>query len=192
MNLQQINIKILTTKESQINYQNFIKVFNRWIAEEDQDDYLNYADYSFTHGGPGVLLISKRANYSIDHTDLHHGFLYNRKHPVEGSTREKVRQAFIDALTIGLRLQSADELENAVRFDGGHILFIINNRHVAMNTDETFQAIQPDLQPILASMYGSGDFTLERVYQDPRKRFAIRITADSDGDLSNLLDNLSA
>jgi len=83
-------------------------------------------------------------------------------------------------------------LENAVRFDGSHILFIINNRHVAMNTDETFQVIQPDLQPILASMYGSGDFTLERVYQDPRKRFAIRITADSDGDLSNLLDNLSA
>ena len=192
MNLQQINIKILTTKESQINYRNFIKVFNRWIAEEDQDDYLNYADYSFTHGGPGVLLISKRANYSIDHTDLHHGFLYNRKHSVEGDTQEKIRQAFIDALTVGLRLQSADELENAVRFDGNHILLIINNRHVAMNTDETFQVIQPDLQPILASMYGSDDFTLERAYQDPRKRFAIRITADSDGDLSNLLDNLSA
>ena len=69
MDLQQINIKIFVSEDSQIVYTNFIKVFNRWMEEAEQDDYLNYADYSFTHAGPGVLLISKQANYSIDYSD---------------------------------------------------------------------------------------------------------------------------
>ena len=46
MDLQQINVKVFTTEESEINYTNFIKVFNRWMEEADSDDYLNYADYS--------------------------------------------------------------------------------------------------------------------------------------------------
>ena len=52
MDLQQINIKVFVTEDSRISYENFIKVFNRWMMEADQDDYLNYADYSFTHAGP--------------------------------------------------------------------------------------------------------------------------------------------
>ena len=52
MDLQQINIKIFVSEDSQIVYTNFIKVFNRWMEEAEQDDYLNYADYSFTHAGP--------------------------------------------------------------------------------------------------------------------------------------------
>ena len=88
MDLQQINIKVFVTEDSRISYENFIKVFNRWMTEADQDDYLNYADYSFTHAGPGVLLISKRANYSIDNAHNRHGFLYNRKHKTEGSNRQ--------------------------------------------------------------------------------------------------------
>ena len=192
MDLQQINIKIFASDDSQIVYTNFIKVFNRWMEEGEQDDYLNYADYSFTHAGPGVLLISKQANYSIDCSDLQHGFLYNQKHVVSGSNQQKIRQSFIKALVLAAKLQSSDELESQVRFDGNQILFFINNRNIAANTDGSFELIREELNPVLESMYRNNDFVLSRAYDDPRKRFGIRISSKSgSGYLADLLENLS-
>ena len=193
MDLQQINIKIFVSEDSQIVYTNFIKVFNRWMEEAEQDDYLNYADYSFTHAGPGVLLISKQANYSIDYSDLQHGFLYNQKHNVSGENQEKIHNSFIKALSLAEKLQSSSELEEQVRFDGSQTLFFINNRNIATNTDKSFELVQEELRPILELMYGNNDFVLSRAYEDPRKRFGIRVSSkSSNGDLSNLLGNLSA
>ncbi len=190
MDLQQINIKVFTTADSCINYQNFIKVFNRWMEEADQDDYLNYADYSHTSAGPGVLLISKRANYSIDDAMNRHGFLYNRKHKLDGGNREKIRLAFAETLARCQRLEKAEELENEVHFTGKEIMFMINNRHIAPNSPEMFEAIKSELTPVLEQMYGSTDFTLERTSEDERERFAIRISASSNSEISELLTNL--
>jgi hypothetical protein len=190
MDLQQINIKVFVTEDSHISYENFIKVFNRWMAEADQDNYLNYADYSFTHEGPGVLLISKSTNYSIDNARSRHGFLYNRKHKVEGDNREKTRQAFIETLQRCRRLEEAEELKNEVHLNGNEILFMINNRHIAPNTQEMFEAIKSDLAPVLEQMYGGNDFTLERASEDVRERFGIQISAQSNKGISELLANL--
>ena len=190
MDLQQINIKVFATEDSHIDHQDFIKVFNRWMEEADQNDYLNYADYSFTHAGPGVLLVSKRANYSIDNAHNRHGFLYNRKQKVEGNNREKIHQAFVETLERTRRLEEAEELKNKVHFNGDGILFFINNRHIAPNAQETFDEITPDLIPVLEQMYAGNGFTLERASEDGRERFAIRISASSNKEISELLTNL--
>lgn len=190
MDLQQINIKIFATEDSQVNYTNFIKVFNRWMTEADSDDYLNYADYSHVDAGPGVLLILKQANYSIDSAYHETGFLYNRKHDVEGDNAEKIRQALTETLSKCELLEASEELENAIHFNGSDILFMINNRHIAPNTAETAAAIQADLEPVLKQMYGGDDFTIERTSEDARERFAVRISADSNKSLSELLSNL--
>ena len=190
MDLQQINIKVFVTADSRVSYENFIKVFNRWMEEADQDDYLNYADYSHASAGPGVLLISKRANYSIDNAMNRHGFLYNRKYKVEGENREKIRQALVETLDRCQRLQNAEELENEVHFTGEEILFMINNRHIAPNTPEMFEAIESELAPVLEQMYGSANFKLDRASEDVRERFAIRISASSNSGISEMLTNL--
>ena len=190
MDLQQINIKVFTTEDSHINYENFIRVFNRWMAEGEPDEYLNYADYSFTHAGPGVLLISASTNYSIDAASSRHGFLYNRKHKVEGDNRAKIRQAFSETLQRCARLEEAEELEDEVHLNGDEILFMINNRHIAPNTQEIFEAVLPDLTAVLEQIYGSNDFTVERASEDARERFAVQISAHSDKGISDLLANL--
>jgi len=190
MDLQQINIKVFTTKESCINYTNFIKVFNRWMDEADSDDYLNYADYSHVEAGPGVLLISKQANYSIDSAHHEPGFLYNRKHAVKGHNPQKIRQALVEALSKCEQLEAAAELENAIHFNGANLLFMINNRHIAPNTPETAAAVQAELIPILQQMYGTDDFTVQRISEDIRERFSLRISANSDKPISQLLANL--
>ncbi len=190
MDLQQINIKVFVTEDSTVNYTNFIKVFNRWMEEADSDDYLNYADYSHVDAGPGVLLILKQANYSIDNAYHEPGFLYNRKHEVDGENAEKIQQAFTEVLSKCELLEASDELENAIHFNGANILFMINNRHIAPNTEETASAIQADLAPVLEQMYGNDDFKVERTSEDARERFAVRITANSDKPISELLSNL--
>lgn len=190
MDLQQINVKVFTTDASEINYTNFIKVFNRWMEEADSDDYLNYADYSHVDAGPGVLLILKQANYSIDNAYHEHGFLYNRKHAVEGDNADKIRQALTEVLSKCEQLEGAAELENAVHFNGADLLFMVNNRHLAPNTSETAASIAADLTPVLQQMYGDDDFTIARTSEDARERFALRISANSDKPISELLSNL--
>ena len=190
MDLQQINIKVFVTEESTVNHTNFIKVFNRWMEEADSEDYLNYADYSHVDAGPGVLLILKQANYSIDSAFHEPGFLYNRKHNVEGDNAEKIRQALTETLSKCELLEASEELENAIHFNGSDILFMINNRHIAPNTAEAAEAIQADLEPVLKQMYGGDDFTIERTSEDARERFAVRISANSDKPISELVSNL--
>ena len=190
MDLQQINIKVFATEDSEINYTNFIKVFNRWMEEADSDDYLNYADYSHVDAGPGVLLILKQANYSIDSAYHQLGFLYNRKHAVEGDNASKIREALTDVLSKCELLEGAAELENAMHFNGADLLFMINNRHIAPNTPEIAASIQGELTPVLEQMYGGDDFKMEPISEDPRERFALRISADSDKPISELLANL--
>ena len=192
MDLQQINVKVFTTEDSKISYTNFIKVFNRWMEEADSDDYLNYADYSHVDAGPGVLLILKQANYSIDNAYHEHGFLYNRKHAVEGDNADKIRQALTEVLSKCEQLEASAELENAVHFSGANLLFMINNRHIAPNTSETVETVQADLIPVLQQMYGDDDFTIERTSEDTRERLALRILANSDKPISELLANLGA
>ncbi len=190
MDLQQINIKVFATENSSINYTNFIKVFNRWMEEDDSDDYLNYADYSHVDAGPGVLLILKQANYSIDNAYHQPGFLYNRKHAMEGDNAEKIRHALTEVLSKCEQLEASAELEDDVHFDGADILLMINNRHIAPNTPETAESIQAALTPVLQQMYGDDDFTVARTSEDARERFAVRISANSDKPISELLSNL--
>lgn len=190
INLQQINIKVFVTEDSHINYQNFIKVFNKWMEEADHDDYLNYADYSFTHAGPGVLLISKRLNYSIDNARNRHGFLYNQKEKVEGDNNQKVSQAFTETFKKCQKLEQEQDLGNEVSFNGSEILFMVNNRHLAPNTQETFEIVKLVLAPILEKIYGDKNFALSRASEDPRERFAVLISSTSNLGISSLLGNL--
>lgn len=190
MDLQQINIKVFATEDSIINHTNFIKVFNRWMEEADSEDFLNYADYSHVDAGPGVLLILKQANYSIDNAFHQPGFLYNRKHDVDGDNTDKIRQALTEVLSKCELLEASEEMEKAIRFNGADLLFMINNRNLAPNTTETADAIQADLEPVLEQMYGGSDFTIERTSEDIRERFAVRISANSDKPISELIANL--
>ena len=190
MDLQQINIKVFLTEDSRVNYQNFIKVFSNWMAAADGDDYLNFADYSHTSAGPGVMLISKHTNYSIDNASDRHGFLYNRKHKMEGSNRDKIRQAFVETLRKCQRLAEEADLAGDVKFSADSVLFMVNNRHIAPNTAETFEAVKRELIPVLEEMYGGDDFELERASEDPRERLSIQITANGAKEVSDLLANL--
>lgn len=122
-----------------------------------------------------MLLIAHEANYSLDMAEGRLGLLYNRKSVVEGDTQAKLRQAFGAALSACRILEAEAPFEGRLRFDAGEWELIVNDRLLAPNTEETWQALRPELERFCAALYGEGAFTLER-RGEPRERFRVRIT----------------
>jgi hypothetical protein len=72
-----------------------------------------------------------------------------------------------------------------LRFDAGDCEVLINDRLIAPNTDETWQALRPELERFFGALYGPGQFTLER-RGEPRDRFRVAVKANASLDTTTL------
>ena len=188
MDVQRINVKFFFADSRAVPLGTFIDIFNSWIQASD-GEYYDIADYNHVHAGPGILLIAHEANISIDNTGNRLGLLYNRKEPLQGSNREKLRSVFKLALENCLRIEEGPSLQGKMQFLGNEALFLINDRLLAPNAEETFHAVKSDLEELARSLYGGADFTLERE-TDPRKRFSVLIKTTVSFEITALLKNL--
>jgi hypothetical protein len=188
MELQKLNVKFFVDGPDQAPLTTFIYIFHSWIQAAD-GIYYDVADYSHMQAGPGVLLIAHEANIGIDETGGRRGLLYNRKQPLQGSNREKLCSIFRAALENCRRIEEEPSLQGKFRFGGNEALFLINDRLLAPNTEETFQAVRPDLAHLARAMYGGADFTLERE-ADPKKRFSVQLKTAVSLEIRALLKNL--
>ena len=187
MDLQHLNVKLFITAPAPIRTGDYTGVFNGWIQERALGELLvDVADYGHVHHGPGLLLIGHESNYSLDETGGQLGLLYNRKAPVEGTTQDRLAQAVRKALTAAQKLAT----EQSFEFDVNQLQLILNDRHLAPNTPETFAALQPDLQALFNTLYGGAAFTLTHSSRDPRERFTVDVTTDAGLDLAALLANV--
>ena len=188
MDIQKINFKIFVSDPDGISLSAFIPIFHSWIQATD-GDYHDVADYSHMHAGPGILLLAHEADIGIDQTGNRLGLLYNRKQLLQGSAQEKLYSVLKSALEICHRIEEEPSLQGKFKFSGNEVMFLINDRLIAPNTDETFHAVRPDLVDLGLGLYKDTDFTLERE-SDPRQRFAVQIKARSPFDVVTLLKNL--
>jgi len=188
VDLQKINVKFFVANSSEISLEVFINIFNAWVQVSD-GEYYDIADYSHVQAGPGILLIAHEANISMDNTDNRLGLLYNRKQPLQGSNGEKLRCVFRSALEYCRRIETEAALQGEIKFLGNEALFIINDRLMAPNSDETFHAVRAELEDLARSLYGGAAFTLDHE-TDARKRFSVTITTPVLFDIRTLLTNL--
>ncbi|MBI2999940.1 MAG: hypothetical protein HYY46_16045 [Deltaproteobacteria bacterium] len=181
-------MKFFVANSSEIPLEAFINIFNAWVQVSD-GEYYDIADYSHVQAGPGILLIAHEANISMDNTDNRLGLLYNRKQPLQGSNREKLRCVFRAALEYCRRIEEDPTLQGKIKFVGNAALFIMNDRLMAPNSDETFHAVRADLEDLARSLYGGAAFTLDQE-TDAGKRFSVTITTPVLFDIRTLLTNL--
>ena len=134
--------------------------------------------------------MAHEANVSIDNTENRLGLLYNRKQPLQGSNREKLRWVFNTALASCRRIEEESALKGRIKFLGNEALLFINDRLLAPNTEETFLAVRPDIEHLARVMYGGNDFVLERDTGDPRRRFSVHIRTSASFDVATLFRNL--
>jgi hypothetical protein len=188
MDLDKINVKFFAEDSNGVPLTAFINIFHSWIQASD-GEYNDLADYSHMHAGPGILLIAHEANVSMDSIGNRLGLLYNRKQPLQGSNREKLRSIFKWALEHCRRIEEEPSLEGRLRFRGDEVLLLINDRLLAPNTEDIFRALRPDLEDLARTLYGGTDFTLLR-QTDSKTRFSVQIKSSAPFGITTLLENL--
>lgn len=180
MNLQKINWKFFIENPAPDLAQQCFRVFNTWIPESSEI-FIDVADYSHVPAGPLTLLCGFQADVVLDAAGGKLGLLYNRKRPLGGDAAGNLRETFGSAVRAAQRLQDDASIPGGVKFSGGKILFFINDRALAPNTDATFQQVSPLLRQVLVPILGEIEF---KHFNNPRERFAVEITPRKSGSIS--------
>lgn len=188
MEVQKINVKFFAAEPHNVPLKDFIDLFHGWIQASD-GVYHDVADYSHIEAGPGIVLVAKDANVSIDETGDRRGLLYNCKYPLYGSNQQRLRTVLKSALENCIRLEQEPSLGGKLRFSGDEVWLAVNDRLLAPNSQESFDEIKNDLESLTRELYGDTEITFSRD-SDPRQRLNIHIKAARSMNLPMLLNNL--
>lgn len=172
-NLQHVNVKFFLEDAEVIDLEKAIHVFHSWIQDQRLDDLLiDVADYRHVPSGPGVILIGHNAQYSFDKAEGQLGVLYNRKTPMETSDTGLITLSLRAALHICRLLMKEEAFRGKIKFAKGRLQFIVNDRLLAPNNEETYKRLLPQFADALANVFGAKDYQFSRA-ADPRKRLTI-------------------
>jgi len=165
--VQHINLKIFVVDEKAFVLSDAVVVFHRWIRESACPEMLiDVADYAHVAAGPGLLLIGHEANYSFDNRENRLGLLYNRKAPLDGTFRSRLQQAHRAALDACERLEGEPEFGGRLKFNRDAMEVFVNDRLLAPNSDETWEALRPEIEEEFAG------FAIQRT-GEPRDLFRV-------------------
>jgi hypothetical protein len=167
--VQHINVKIFTKEPVKLNLAEAVPVFHQWIRDNVCPEMpIDVADYRHVPAGPGVMLIGHEANYSLDDRENRLGLLYNRKVYLDGNFQERLGQAYSAALVACDRLEKESAFHGNLQFDRDTLEVFVNDRLLAPNTEETWQALRLELEKFF------NGFTVER-HGEPRDLFRVAV-----------------
>lgn len=188
INLQNVQWKIHLDESTVGDHHDWFKVFGTWIPDSPEV-FVDVADYSHVTDGPVIFLSGHNEAYTLDKTTGRHGLLYERRQPVDTENPETLRASLKTTLAHAALVEGDDIFKVKPKFLAGDVKFIVNNRAIAPNTDETFAALKPELSALLDVVYGAGNYTLERE-QDARQRFTVHVKTKAPVSVSEALAKL--
>jgi len=192
--LQHVNVKLFLADAAGLDLEPLIPIFHSWISGGAFNEMLlDIADYRHVPSGPGVMVIGIEADYSVDNAGGRLGVRYNRKTAVDGDNQNALQQAARAALTACQRLEEEPRLGGKLRFNGQEIEIFINDRLLASNRAETFEAAQPDLDAFARKLFGGAEYSLTYdSKRDPRSLFSVTLKSARAFSAPELLRNLAA
>jgi hypothetical protein len=183
VNAHKLQVKVFFAGERP-ELEKFIPVLHDWIKHHKLPELLvDVANYAHVPQGPGVALIGHEADYYVDDTDGRSGLLYSRKREAPAET-ERLGDAFRRVLNAAAPLEKA--FEGKVKFRTDELLFRVNDRLRAPNTEATFAAVRPELDAFLGKLFTGAGVKLS-LANGPKQLFAVKITTDGKADLATLL-----
>jgi hypothetical protein len=188
MDLQKLNLKFFVEQPSPLPLVSFIDIFHGWIQTTD-GIYHDVADYSHMQNGPGIVLVAREANVSIDETSGRRGLLYSQKAPLSGTHQQKLYEVFSRALEYCRRLLDEPRLKGKLGFRFDEAEITLNDRLAVPNVPESFALLRPDFAAVAGRLFDKAGFEL-RQNGDPRQRFSITICALAPVGLETLLFRL--
>jgi hypothetical protein len=190
MNAHKLVFKLFLSDPAQVHGLKLVPVFQSWIQMHSIENHLaiDVADYEHVPDGPGTVLITHEANFSLDSAGGRPGLLYQRKQPQPGTFTDRLAACFRALLEGASRL----EAHPGLKFRTDEIVFRIADRLLAPNTAATFQDVKPGLESFLRTLFGpTGNVQLEHK-PDPQTLFEVMIKVPTSATLGDLLAKLPA
>jgi len=188
MNAEKLQLKIYLTPESArtLDVEALIPVFHRWIKQHALPELtIDVANYRHVPNGPGVVLIGHGADYFLDEGEGRPGLLHNRKRAgvPPGERLGDLAQRTLNAASL---LERDMALTGKVKFATNELLFRVNDRLAAPNSDATFAALRPELEALGKTLF-AGPVELARE-GGPKELFAVRLKSPASPPLATLLE----
>jgi hypothetical protein len=187
MDAHKLQLKIYLTPESArtLDVEDLIPVFHRWIKQRALPELtIDVANYRHVPNGPGVVLIGHGADYFMDEGEGRTGLLHNRKR-AGLPPAERLGDLARRTLHAASLLERDVALAGKIKFATNELLFRVNDRLAAPNTDATLAAFRPELEALAKTLFG-GPGELSRV-GGAKDLFAVRITGPANTPLATLL-----
>ena len=174
--LKRICLK-LYAPEPELEDQAFIPIFHEWIRDQAIDDLVLFdvADYAHVPEGPGVVLLTHEAAFSLDRSHGHFGLLVQRRVDGEGGVTDLITATLRHALQVAAKLEEDPRLEGKLAFDRSRVLVEANDRLRAPNTDEGYRALEPVVSEAVGAVFSDSAPSVTRVSNDPRDRLAVDV-----------------
>jgi hypothetical protein len=188
MDAHKLQLKIYLTPESAhtVDLEAVIPVFHRWIKQRLLPELMiDVANYGHVPKGPGVVLIGHGADYFMDEGEGRLGLLHNRKR-AGLAPNERLSDLARRTLHAASLLERDLALTGKIKFATNELLFRVNDRLAAPNSDATFAALKPELDALARTIFG-GPCDLTRV-GGAKELFAVRFKSPTSAPLATLLE----
>lgn len=195
MESHKLSFKLFVEDGSVLAGHEFVPVFQSWIQQSRITDHLviDVADYQHVHNGPGTLLITLEANFATDREAGRLGLLYMRKQAIPNTDTfaERLRIVLRSVIEAAQWLQEDPALAGKIKFRTNELQFRIYDRLLAPNTADTFAAVKPELENLIAEVYGGAPLVMNfKPAEQPL--FEVQIKAPGSPTLAQLLEKLPA
>jgi hypothetical protein len=156
MEFQHFRVKLFATEGSAPDLHGAVAVFHRWIQQKQvPESTIDVSDYLHVPAGPGVILVCHEAIYGLDQERNKLGLLYNRRTAVEGSNEDRLKQAVNAVEAAAAQIEAEPEFKGKLAFHRGAWEVVANDRMLAPNAPETFEA----LKPVVAAVFPGATIT---------------------------------
>jgi hypothetical protein len=115
--------------------------------------------------------------------------LYKRKRSDQGNFSQHLSAAVKQACESCHRIETDGDLGDLVSFRTNEFSVVVNDRLNAPNTEETMQAIGPDLEKLFAKLYGDPSASVTRRDQ-ARSRLILDVTAQANPTMTQMAASL--
>lgn len=135
MNFQKLSLKVFT--ESAVPLLPFMDTFNECIQNKSiPGTLIDVADYTHMSQGPGVVLVSHEANWSMDEQNGKLGLLYTSKiESTEESLTQHMQTLFENVCKV-CEILEATPRHKGLKFNTNHLQWLVNDRLTGKNTTE--------------------------------------------------------
>ena len=188
--LQRIDVKVLAEAPAGLSLDPFLAIFSRWRKQQDESDWIDFADYAHMPNGAGIMLIGKQGSFSVNQDSPGIGLLYSGRKDFGGAFDQRVIEAFRRCLRLTKPLLAEPDYPKQLKLLPGSWEIFINDRLNFPNTDETDRRLRRPIESALNTLFGASNYSLERE-TDPQRRYAFSVRAQS-SDMDTLAEKVRA